>query len=199
MQPELTIRETAALAGAPKTTVEKALEKGVLRVIVRRRERPGGAHRYLSMHAVAYISVIHNAKLADLPIRYKKRIWQELARHELDELASLGDVEYMPGLKIDVRGLAGESLRRAVRYKQAKEEHLVSDPDILGGTPVIRGTRLTAHAVHGRLAGGESVDDILDDYPQLTREAVETADLYARTHPLRGRPAGRPWRAPSAA
>jgi uncharacterized protein (DUF433 family) len=195
MQPDLTIRETAALAGASMAMVENALEKGVLRAIVRSPDRRGGAGRYLPMQAVAYFAVIRRAELSDLPVRHKKCIWQVLAHRKLGELAGLIDLEYMPGLKIDVRRLAGESLDHAVRYKRAKEEHIVVDPEILGGTPVIRGTRLTVYAVHARLAAGESVDDVVEDYPQLTREAIEAADVYARTHPLRGRPSGRPWRA----
>ena len=63
----------------------------------------------------------------------------------------------------------------------------------MGGTPVIRGTRMTVYSVLGRLDHGDSVKDILDDNPHLSPEAVETAALYARTHPLRGRPGGRPW------
>jgi uncharacterized protein (DUF433 family) len=194
MQPELTIRETAALAGAPKSMVEKALEKGILKAIVRRPVQRGGAGRYLPMHAVAYFSVIHNAQLGDLPVRHKKRIWRTLVERRFDELVGMTEVEYMPGVRIDVRRLARENLRSAERYKRAKDEHMVVDPAILGGTPVIRGTRLTAYSVQARLAAGEGVDDILADYPDLTREAVEAADVYARTHPLRGRPSGRPWR-----
>ena len=34
---------------------------------------------------------------------------------------------------------------------------------------------------------------IIEDNPHLSREALETAALYARTHPLVGRPGGRPW------
>jgi uncharacterized protein (DUF433 family) len=195
MRPELTIRETAALAGAPLGMVEKALEKGVLEAIAHRPDRRGGAGRYLPMQAVAYFAMLRNARLSDLPIRYKKRIWKAVSGHDIDQLSRLADLECLPGLRFDVESFARESIHRAIRYKKARDEHIVVDPEILGGTPVIRGTRLTAYAVSARLADGEHVEDILEDYPVLTREAVEAADVYARTHPLRGRPAGRPWRA----
>ena len=42
--------------------------------------------------------------------------------------------------------------------------------------------------------GGEALDDVAEDNPDLAREALEAAVVYARTHPLRGRPGGRPWR-----
>lgn len=72
---------------------------------------------------------------------------------------------------------------------------IAEDPEILGGTPVIRGTRVSVYAVLGRLNGGDAVDDILEDHPILSREAVETAAMYGRSHPFVGRPGGRPWSA----
>ncbi|PZU59280.1 MAG: hypothetical protein DI547_06605 [Sphingobium sp.] len=72
--------------------------------------------------------------------------------------------------------------------------HIEQSPDILGGTPVIKGTRVSVYAIRGRLDGGESIDAMIEDYPDLDREAIETALLYARTHPLVGRPGGRPWK-----
>jgi uncharacterized protein (DUF433 family) len=62
----------------------------------------------------------------------------------------------------------------------------------MGGTPVIRGTRMTVYSVLGRIEHGDGVDDVLADNPDLTRE-VEAAIIYARTHPLMGGPSGRPW------
>jgi uncharacterized protein (DUF433 family) len=70
---------------------------------------------------------------------------------------------------------------------------IVVDEEIKGGTPVIRGTRMTVYAVLGRVDHGETIDDILADNPDLTREALEAAINYARSHPLVGRPGGRPW------
>ena len=70
---------------------------------------------------------------------------------------------------------------------------IVLDEAIKGGTRVIRGTRITVYSMLGRVEHGETVDDILGDNPDLSREAVEAAITYARTHPLMGRPGGRPW------
>lgn len=73
--------------------------------------------------------------------------------------------------------------------------HIEINEEILGGTPVIRGTRITVYAIDGRLSGGDTVEEIVGDYaPMLSREAVEAAALYARNHPLAGRLGGRPWR-----
>lgn len=49
-----------------------------------------------------------------------------------------------------------------------------SDPDILGGTRVFFGTRLPVGILFENLAGGLSLDEILDSYPSLKREqAIE--------------------------
>ncbi|HEX7857796.1 MAG TPA: DUF433 domain-containing protein [Sphingobium sp.] len=69
--------------------------------------------------------------------------------------------------------------------------------DILGGTPVIKGTRLSVYALLGRIDGGESIDAIIEDYPHLDREVVGTAVLYARDNPLVGHPGGKPWNTPA--
>lgn len=51
-------------------------------------------------------------------------------------------------------------------------DRIVLDPDVCNGLPTIRGTRVTAQTVLEFLAAGDSVDDVLDEYPTLTREDV---------------------------
>jgi len=47
-----------------------------------------------------------------------------------------------------------------------------TDPDILGGTPVFKGTRVPVAVLFENLADGMSLDEILDSYPTLSREAA---------------------------
>jgi len=56
---------------------------------------------------------------------------------------------------------------------------VVVDPDTMPGLPRIAGTRVTVSAILGQLAAGQTVDDILADYPQLEREDVLAALSYA--------------------
>ena len=52
-----------------------------------------------------------------------------------------------------------------------------SDPDILGGTPVFKGTRVPARTVFDYLADGCSLDEFLDDFPTVTRsDAVKVLE-----------------------
>jgi uncharacterized protein (DUF433 family) len=70
---------------------------------------------------------------------------------------------------------------------------IVSDPEVMRGTPVYRGTRIPVHAIADMLAQGATLQEILEGYPALTREAVELAPVYAKAFPRRGRPPARPW------
>ncbi len=51
------------------------------------------------------------------------------------------------------------------------EKNLIqSNPDIMMGKPVIAGTRITVELILEKLAAGETVEQILDAHPRLTRE-----------------------------
>ena len=74
------------------------------------------------------------------------------------------------------------------------DELIVSDPDILGGTPCIVSTRLPVYAVLARFRAGETAAEILDGYPDLSAAHVMAAVAYAEAHPFEEHPDGRPWR-----
>ena len=46
------------------------------------------------------------------------------------------------------------------------------DPEVLGGIPVFAGTRVPFQALLDYLEGGQTLDEFLDDFPSVTREAV---------------------------
>ncbi len=52
------------------------------------------------------------------------------------------------------------------------EGHIVIDPEVCNGRPVVRGTRITGQTVMELLAAGDSVEEILEAYPSLNREQV---------------------------
>ena len=53
------------------------------------------------------------------------------------------------------------------------------NPQIMMGKPVIRGTRLTVEYILGMLAQGDSLDDILAEYPGLVKEDIQACLLFA--------------------
>ena len=70
----------------------------------------------------------------------------------------------------------------------AAREMVTTSPDILGGTPVICGSRVPVYDVAASVAAGLSTDRILAAWPSLDAEKVRLASIYAEANPLRGRP-----------
>lgn len=62
----------------------------------------------------------------------------------------------------------------------AQPSHWIeSSPDVLGGKPCIRGTRISVEFLLELLAGGASRDEILEAYPQVTADGLSAALRYA--------------------
>ena len=56
---------------------------------------------------------------------------------------------------------------------------IVSDPAVMMGKPVIAGTRITVELILEKLAAGETVEQILEAHPRLTREGIQAALAFA--------------------
>lgn len=66
------------------------------------------------------------------------------------------------------------------------KQAITVDPKIMMGKPVVAGTRLTVELILEKLAAGESVEQILEAPPQLTRAKIHTALSFAANHLLPG-------------
>lgn len=58
-------------------------------------------------------------------------------------------------------------------------EHISINPKIMVGKPCIKGTRITVEIILEKLAGGIHWDELMEDYPDLTREDIEAALTFA--------------------
>ncbi len=58
-------------------------------------------------------------------------------------------------------------------------DHIVSDPEILVGKPVVKGTRLSVELVLDRLADGWTAQDLFQSYPRLTPDALQAVFAFA--------------------
>jgi len=58
---------------------------------------------------------------------------------------------------------------------------IVVNPRIMVGKPIIKGTRITVEAIVRRAAEGMTFDEILKDYPYITKEDIKSALLYAES------------------
>lgn len=58
-------------------------------------------------------------------------------------------------------------------------DRIVSDPEILVGKPVIKGTRISVELILGWLANGWTHEQILESYPNISREDILAALAFA--------------------
>lgn len=58
-------------------------------------------------------------------------------------------------------------------------DYITRDPEIRFGKAVINGTRIAVVAILGYMAGGNSVEDLLEEFPQLNRDQILACLAYA--------------------
>src|SRR3990170_666545 len=67
-----------------------------------------------------------------------------------------------------------------VKERDLHEQRIITDPEILAGKPVVRGTRIPVDLVLQYLAANPNFDDLFADYPRLTVEDVKACFAYAQ-------------------
>ena len=192
---ELSMNEAAHLAGVSVAKVEKSCQEG----IVRKKKHKGHPVERNVFHVPAE-TVIYAAALKNCPNifpnkTFKKSLWRFLLEsRKLED--SLGTADLGEGLLLNLDVLAGREWSHARFYMAARNEYLTSDPGIFGGEPIIKGTRITCRSVKGRVDGGDTLDDLVEDHDgEISMDMFNVALTYANCHPVRGRPrTGKPWR-----
>jgi len=58
-------------------------------------------------------------------------------------------------------------------------DHIIRNSDVCGGEPVVKGTRVTIRTVLASLAEGSSIDEIVKDFPTLTKQDVKALIAFA--------------------
>ncbi|HUX98122.1 MAG TPA: DUF433 domain-containing protein [Candidatus Deferrimicrobium sp.] len=62
----------------------------------------------------------------------------------------------------------------------SKFEHIVRDPEICGGQPTIKGTRVLVLDILDWIKEGKSFDEVLENFPSITREDIQEIIAYAK-------------------
>ena len=156
--------EAAVVSGVELSIVNHAIDRALPARLVRR-----GRGRGVSAEACFYIAFYH-ASASKLTADERR-----FAIFEIDKRVEAAD------------GMSTQTHHRWDRYVAARRA-VESDPEILGGAPVIAGTRVPVHDVAASLAAGLPIGRIRTAYPSLSEEQIELASLYARANPLQGRP-----------
>lgn len=178
--------QVSAVTGLPLPAVHKAIEYKLIRP---KRVREGQAvQRLLSESQLLYL-LIEARGLRSLPLATRRQVARAVERDPDLEAMSISE-----GSVIFVQcGSARKEMATGLRRLAAVERMVHSDPEIMRGAPVYRGTRVPVHAIADMLSQGATVEEILEGYPSLTRAKVELAPMYATAFPRRGRPFARPW------
>jgi uncharacterized protein (DUF433 family) len=178
--------QVSVLTGLPLTAVHKAIE---YRLIRPKRIREGKALIRLFSEPQVLFLFLEARGLRSLPLPARREVAKALERNP-----SVDALHISEGGVIVIEC---KSARRAIKTglgRLAEAELMVeSNPDVMLGTPVYRGTRIPVHGIADMFSQGATIQEILDGYPALTREKVELAPLYVKAFPRRGRPPARPW------
>ena len=59
------------------------------------------------------------------------------------------------------------------------EQHIISDPNVMMGKPIVSGTRITVELILEKLSAGESIEQIIKSHPNLTKSGVQAALYFA--------------------
>ncbi len=147
--------------------------------------RRSGRGRLLDRPAL--LSLALERRLAgDTTLEFRRRLFAEIAAGPTRRIVTVG------ALKIDLIEPRREVMERVKQLRRA-ERFVTVDPEIMGGNPVFRGTRVPVHLIDEKLRLGETVERLGEDYPRVTEEMIRLAPIYAAAHPLRGRPRKKPW------
>lgn len=65
------------------------------------------------------------------------------------------------------------------------DARVVHNPEVFGGKPIIKGTRMPVDLIVDFNQNGVSVEQIVEDYPELTREDIEAALAFAKREAAR--------------
>jgi uncharacterized protein (DUF433 family) len=183
--PLFTPTEAAVLTRLPVKAVNNAIDKKTVAVISGKRE--GQAVRLLDLRAL--MSLALERRLADRFVpELRREVFHALGSASRDTLTLEGGF-----LKLDLREPRRE-LATSLRALRRARQLVTSDPEVMGGEPVFRNTRVPVHSIAGLVGQGSSEADLLEAYPRLTAEMIQLAPIYAAAYPLRGRPRTQPWR-----
>lgn len=174
----LTVAEAAFVAGLDVRDIDREIDARIIDSIGKAERRVRGAELF-------YLAAIKDIRtlLAPALRRHMRDAIIDAADAHRDVVSVHRFVLRLDGIRQDLAG-PFEALERS------KHEHVESRPDVLGGEPVLKGTRIAARHVADLIRHGASRAEIGDDL-DLTEAQIEAALIFDQTSPKRGRPTAR--------
>jgi uncharacterized protein (DUF433 family) len=173
----LTTSEAGYVLERSNVAINKAVDTGLIRAGTRRGPGGRGTSRVLGIPELRFL------KVADVLDKDLTRLGQ---RKIYEAIRHLPHQEHQ--LQIGVLTIELSPLDRLLEARLSRLAALrggVTPSE--SGEPVIRGTSVPVYAV-ANLSRGQTIEQIMEDYPSLTRTQIEDAIEYARAYPKKGRP-----------
>jgi uncharacterized protein (DUF433 family) len=184
----LTAAEAAIAAGVTVSDVNRAIDRKIL---------PGG------LYSTTEIRTVRKEACLFIAFYYETAAWLTSAAR----LKAIRDSVVHDHSWLELRECKIEESRSVWiswshiwedvnrRFKELEEarQMVVEDPEILQGTPVIRGTRIPVYDVASLVDSETPIAELSELYPRLNREQFALASIYAKATPQRGRPKRRPF------
>jgi uncharacterized protein (DUF433 family) len=199
---EITPIEAAWLTELSPKTINATIDRGELGRATLARGSGAKRERRLAPADVVYLAL--RKELAEfLSQRAKAELYERLVQLQWSDI---GRWRSSPNVQSDFEvGLAGGVVRidltntcrrLATRWAALCDatQLVVSDPEVRGGEPVLRNTRVPVYLIADLVQQGAGLKEILEDYPSLDAAMVRSALAYAQTRPRRGRPHNAPWK-----
>lgn len=187
--PGLSPREAAFVTGLSEKTINQAIDRAEVEPLPTR--RVDDRERMLPYPELVYLCL--RGEVGPLLSPEGKRQLREHIR-----TAMMSHPEPPPTVQFGVFTLTIapeiDTLHRRLTEMEQMWSFIVMDPNVRAGEPVVRGTRIPVHMLGDLAAQGAPREELLEDYPSLTRESLEAALMWARMYPRRGRPPRAPWK-----
>jgi uncharacterized protein (DUF433 family) len=171
--------EVSALLELPERRVRKEIEHGVLPSPPR-----------IDFQAAVYLWVLHSLSDLEPSVEWRRSLLASIRNHLVHAKVSSipEDMELVHGVSLHLRSLAEEVCDRVLSFSRWRDRRVTSEPSILGGEPVFRGTRLSVRRIGEAAESPAAAAELLEDYPYLNHEDIEFAGRFARAYPRVGRP-----------
>jgi uncharacterized protein (DUF433 family) len=175
----LTRREAAEIGRVPLNAIDKAIEQGV----VKPRRKQGKS--LLPVHEVALLVLLRQIDVS-LPTKAKEHLRRWLAGAQSQAVGS--ELALSEALRVAMTEDVAQTIERAESYARLRDRYVERNPAVMGGEPVITGTRVPVRTIASQIEMGEKPEVLREDYPHVPQEAYPIAVLWAHANPRRGRP-----------
>src|ERR1700683_4895721 len=179
----LTRREAAEIGRIPLNAIDKAIEQGVVKA-KRRAGKP-----LLPAHEVALLVLLRQIDVP-LPSKAKERLRRWLAHPQPQVVGA--ELAISEALRVAMTEDVAQTIERAESYARLRDRYVERNPAVMGGEPVIAGTRMPVRSLARLIELGETPDVLREDYPHIPEEAYSVAVQWTDANPRRGRPRA-PW------